>query len=489
MYIRVRDSKRRDDRGRVIKRYTAVWVENGSEFGETFDTREGAQERLDRVKMLLGQGKSAAHLREAGKATFAAVADDWLAGRPDLKRRTRAQYANLLATKSRARRRADGESTGDLSISATFGSRAVNSITRAEIAKWVADLAESGKAVSTIRHHFFVVKAVLNHAVADGRILDNPAVHVKLPTERTVSNSSPGVVDDPDSFLTAAQVSALVNATPWPCAVMVHLAAWTGMRAAELAGLQVGDIEWPVNPNGTVWLRVRRTVIDTDAGLDYDTTKTKGSDRRVPVMPNTAQLLRDYVTGHPRRNEPTAPLFCSVTLAPVKPTGKRATDHSGIQNAPTPASTESDAEPTSKRKPLTAAQKADRQARALADLSVDDAAARLVLDWSSMLRHQTFYKAVYRPAVLRANRLAGSEVLPPALSFHSLRHTYASLCAAAGIDVAEVSRNLGHSKVTTTLDIYTHLFRTDDTASAAMAKLAALAAPTGPNVVPMRQRK
>ncbi len=213
------------------------------------------------------------------------MADDWLAGRPDLKRRTRDQYANLLATKSRARRGADGESTADLSISATFGARAVNSITRADIAKWVADLAEAGKAVSTIRHHFLVVKAVLNHAVADGRILDNPAVHVKLPTERTVTNSSPGVVDDPDMFLTAAQVSALIDATPWPCAVLVHLAAWTGLRAAELAGLQVGDIAWPVNPNGTVWLRVRRTVIDTDAGLAYDTTKTKGSDRDVRSCP------------------------------------------------------------------------------------------------------------------------------------------------------------------------------------------------------------
>jgi integrase len=54
--------------------------------------------------------------------------------------------------------------------------------------------------------------------------------------------------------------------------------------------------------------------------------------------------------------------------------------------------------------------------------------------------------------------------------------------------VADVSRNLGHSKVTTTQDIYTHLFRTDDSASASMAKLAALSVPTSPNVVPIRRR-
>ncbi len=53
-------------------------------------------------------------------------------------------------------------------------------------------------------------------------------------------------------FLTADQVSALVAATPWPYSVLTHVAAWTGLRAAELGGLQVGDAEPParqVNPN------------------------------------------------------------------------------------------------------------------------------------------------------------------------------------------------------------------------------------------------
>lgn len=466
-YVKVRSSSRKV-RGRAVKRYQATWVEDGRTYAETFDTREAAEDRLERVKTLLAQGKSPASLREAGQATFATVATDWLAGRHDLKPRTRAEYTNLLATKTRARKAGDGVSSAELSIIATFGSRAVNSITRADVADWVGKLTTAGKSASTIRHHYFVVKAVLDHAVADGRLLDNPAVHVKLPTERTVANSRPGVVDDPDMFLSASQVAALIDATPWPSSVMVHLAAWSGMRAAELAGLQVGDLEWPVNPNGQVYVRVRRTIIDTGDGLTYDTTKTKGSDRRVPLMPHTAQLLTDYLAEHPRADEPTAPLFCALTLKPVKPTGKRAADADG--------------------KPLTAGQKADRQADALAGISVDEATERLDLDWSQPLRHQTFYKSVFRPAVLRANRLAGADVLPPKFKFHGLRHTYASLCAAAGIDVADVSANLGHSKVTTTQDIYTHLFRTDDSASAAMAKLAALATPTGTNVVPMRRR-
>lgn len=42
--------------------------------------------------------------------------------------------------------------------------------------------------------------------------------------------------------------------------------------------------------------------------------------------------------------------------------------------------------------------------------------------------------------------------------FYSLRHTGASMLIAAGCDVKEVSSRLGHSRASTTLDTYTHLF-------------------------------
>jgi integrase len=116
-----------------------------------------------------------------------------------------------------------------------------------------------------------------------------------------------------------------------------------------------------------------------------------------------------------------------------------------------------------------------------------EAEARLVLGWDAPLRHPTFYKAVFRPAVLRSNREAGATVLPPALKFHALRHTYASLCVAAGIKPAKLSGRMGHANVRTTLDVYVHLFPDDD-ATEDMAALAALATPKptySGNVVPL----
>lgn len=47
----------------------------------------------------------------------------------------------------------------------------------------------------------------------------------------------------------------------------------------------------------------------------------------------------------------------------------------------------------------------------------------------------------------------------PSLRFHDLRHTFAShLIVDHGLDVAQVSRILGHASTTITLDVYTHLF-------------------------------
>ena len=192
----------------------------------------------------------------------------------------------------------------------------------------------------------------------------------------------------------------------------------------------------------------------------YLAPKTKGSRRRVPLTVETTELLRTYLAAHPRADTPTAPLFPGMALGPWRPTGLRAVSADGKPDVRDPRAV------------------ARRQASALAVDTVVDAEARLVLSWDAPLRHMTFYKAVYRPAVLRAG------VLSPELKFHSLRHTYASLCVAAGIPPLEIARFMGHAKVTTTLTVYAHLFE-DDHADA-MDALGAMSMPHGRNVIRLR---
>lgn len=74
------------------------------------------------------------------------------------------------------------------------------------------------------------------------------------------------------------------------------------------------------------------------------------------------------------------------------------------------------------------------------------------------LRRGSFRRDVWLPAV-RAAGLDG-------LRFHDTRHTYVSLCAAAGLDLYEVSVRAGHSTAAFTADRYRHLFDDADDAYA-----------------------
>lgn len=46
----------------------------------------------------------------------------------------------------------------------------------------------------------------------------------------------------------------------------------------------------------------------------------------------------------------------------------------------------------------------------------------------------------------------------PRVSIHDLRHTFASMLNNAHVDIAMISRELGHSTINTTLSVYTHVF-------------------------------
>jgi integrase len=384
---------------------------------------------------------------KAGGVTFREVAQAWIDSRHDLKPGTHAMYRKALAPASTRR-----GAMRELGIDATFGGYPINVITREHVSQWVQRLTGAGRAPITVRHAYVIVRQVLRQAVHDDKLPTNPADNVKLPSDRTLAP----VVDDPAQFLSPPAIAALVEATPWPYSVLVHVAAWAGLRAAELAGLQVGDVNVPLGE-----LRVERQVQVIDGADRYLTPKTKSSGRTVPLTPQTANMLRDYLAEHPHSGNPTTPLWPAVRLARTQRNG---TQHNGTRRTGTAAT---------------------RQLDALAALTVPEHAARLVLDWAKPLRHVTFYRAVFKPAVLRAG-------LSPDLRFHSLRHTYASLCIEAGIQPLEISRFMGHSKVATTLNIYAHLLKSDHSDS--MSKLGGLS--TGPirtatgaaNVVPLRRR-
>ncbi|GAB3993472.1 hypothetical protein GCM10028771_18510 [Nocardioides marmoraquaticus] len=67
--------------------------------------------------------------------------------------------------------------------------------------------------------------------------------------------------------------------------------------------------------------------------------------------------------------------------------------------------------------------------------------------------------------LLRTVQLVREKTELPPMGVHTLRHTYATTALLAGVPLHVVSRNLGHSSIAITADVYGHV--TDDAARAA----------------------
>jgi integrase len=68
----------------------------------------------------------------------------------------------------------------------------------------------------------------------------------------------------------------------------------------------------------------------------------------------------------------------------------------------------------------------------------------------------------------------------PKLTAHDLRHSFASHLIRAGVDVYSVSRQLGHARASTTLDVYSHEFERAKNGEALRQQLATAFSRSGP---------
>jgi integrase len=165
----------------------------------------------------------------------------------------------------------------DTSVLPEFGDARVRTITTADIQEWVDGMKQTPP---TIKHHHAVLRAVLAHALKGKAIRDNPARDVELPTDRSIGRTKLA-----PRFLTPDEISRLTAALKdqWPYDLMVLFTAYTGLRASEVAGLNVGDLDV---------LRNRVSV-----------------SRKVPMPGWLTDDMRAYLDAHPNANTADAPLF------------------------------------------------------------------------------------------------------------------------------------------------------------------------------------
>lgn len=248
-----------------------------------------ARARKAQIEADLSRGTYADDRR--GKMPLSEVADEWLAALTQAKPRTISEYRRLL----------------DSRVLPYFGrNRAVGSLKRSHVAAYINALKGEGLRPQTISRAYHPLRAMLNYALAEGYISVSPALRVKLPDDQAMETTAfePRFLAWPEVERVAAQVEWLHPMY----GLIVRLTALTGLRAAEVAGLDIGDVSL-LGSNGE--LRVRRTrTLTRGRGWVTSPPKTKRSRREVPILSSELVAgLAAYLAAHPRRLDPDAPLF------------------------------------------------------------------------------------------------------------------------------------------------------------------------------------
>ena len=432
-YIRTHETKHRA-RGKAVKTYAVVYrskvrTDDGRVVSrlrqETHATKAAAEARVAELNAHRhSHTTDPAEQRRRGQRSVTDWSADWLMSQRvkvaagQLKARTLDEYGRLL----------------DRYVLPELGHVPIAAVTPAQLEQLIGGLATDEKRrgggdlhPKTVKHAWHVVRQVFRYALRQDALAANPVDRVDFSPNRATGDRRKF---EPHP-LTSEQIAELCaalrgerpdhNGKPLPAypvyALMVEFAAYTGLRASELAGLEVGDLRFspvPVAAQPKCSVHVERTKTKAkraSEGWIVGTPKSRRSRRSVPLPGWLAAKMADYLTNiYPRAAKSDAPLW---------PGGARRAARAG--------------QPVSEW--LTA------------------------LDWSGPVELGTFY----RYAFARALQAVGLPVSSPArdgkpalhgVRLHDLSHSAAVAWLQARVPVVQVSRWLGHAQPTITLNVY-----------------------------------
>lgn len=416
-YIKAHDTKQKR-KGKPVKRYEVVWREPHPVTGKTrfrqesYPTRELAEVRRDELnaaKHTVSGTSALADAKVAGGKPFAHYAQAWLS----------AQRVRAASGGGKIRPDTVDGYEKRLAVYALpeFGTRPIASISPADCEAFLASLVARGIAPATLKHHWSVLRAVFVYAVRHKAIAANPVDAVDY------SGNSAKRRNKRHHPLTGEQVAALAASIGerYPVYQLFTLfAAYTGLRAEELCGLEVGDLAFqPASTGPACAVHVRRAKKRKAAatGTPWVTAPLKStrSNRVVPLPVWLAGKMADYLAEvHPHADNPTAPLWPNRALGGARRRGCRAV-------AP--------------------------------------------LDWTEPIDCGAYYRNLMKPALsavglpASAPATAATATAPAkdavhGVRLHDLRHTFAVLQLSASKPFMLVSEWLGHSTYTLTLDVY-----------------------------------
>jgi integrase len=168
-------------------------------------------------------------------------------------------------------------------VEKAFAGRHLNTIHLDDVQRWSNKLAAT-HAPGTVHAAVNLLKRILAHAVDCGLIQANPAARTTLPRR-----------DDAErAYLTPQQVSALADAVPARYKAMILMAAYTGMRWGELAGLRTDRLNLLKRQ-----VQVSEILVEVDGHHSFGPPKTKESRRTIALNAKLVEALAKHLALFP----------------------------------------------------------------------------------------------------------------------------------------------------------------------------------------------
>lgn len=162
-------------------------------------------------------------------------------------------------------------------VEPVWGGTPISEVRPTAVRDWITELSATRSATVCLRAHG-VLAGILDDAVADQRIVRNPARGIALPRRSEVERR----------YLTPVEVEAVAAAVRPAWRVLFLVLTWSGLRWGEAIALRPCDLE-PVR---------RRILVQRAAkyaGREWHVTDTKGHRRRSVALPKS---VWDELTAH-----------------------------------------------------------------------------------------------------------------------------------------------------------------------------------------------
>lgn len=200
-----------------------------------------------------------------------------------------------------------------------------------------------------------------------------------------------------------------VENEPLKWQVVMNLLVYTGCRRGEIAGIKIPFIDFKKN---NIFIK-NNLLYSKEKGIYEDSLKTEASIRIVSIPEKVMKLVKKLVMENKKNKLKLANKWTETEYL--------LTQGNGLPMHPD---------------------------------SITDYCAK--------------FTEKYNEEIEKQNKETGSHIpLLPHINPHAFRHSQASVLYSEGVDPVTISKRLGHSKVSTTTDIYSHIMKKADEVAAA----------------------